>query len=153
MEDTKGTWPTDSTKQGSCGLTETEEAGTEPARVCPWSAYMLWRLAWCVGFLTVRVVCLFCLLLGLYSPCWVALSHLNMRALPCFCYILEACSFLKRIGGGVQLGEMGDRKSGGRGNCGWDDCMREESIFNLKNCCKYTVYFNQSKVPALIWDH
>lgn len=70
-----------------------------------------------------------------------------------FCSILEACSFLKRIGGGVQLGEMGDRKSGGRGNCGWDDCMREESIFNLKNCCKYTVYFNQSKVPALIWDH
>ena len=48
MEDTRRTWPTESTKQGSHGLTETEAAIMDPALVCTRSSdYILWLLASC----------------------------------------------------------------------------------------------------------
>jgi hypothetical protein len=47
IKDTRRTWPTESTKQGSQGLTETEMTVTEPAWVSARSsAYTLWLLAW-----------------------------------------------------------------------------------------------------------
>jgi hypothetical protein len=48
MEGTRRTWPTESTKQGSHGLLETEVASTVPTRVCTRSSmHMLYSLAWC----------------------------------------------------------------------------------------------------------
>lgn len=41
MEDTQRTWSTESIKQGSRGLTDTEDKRE--------SAYMLWLLAWYFG--------------------------------------------------------------------------------------------------------
>lgn len=38
MEDTRRTWYTESNKQGSCGLTETEAASTRAVRVYPRSS-------------------------------------------------------------------------------------------------------------------
>lgn len=47
MGDTRRTWPTESTKQGPYGLTETKSTSTGPASVCSRaSVYMLWVLAW-----------------------------------------------------------------------------------------------------------
>lgn len=46
MEDTRS-WPTESTKQGSCGLTETETVSTGTAWACRRSSEcLLWLLAW-----------------------------------------------------------------------------------------------------------
>lgn len=36
VEDTRGTWPTESTKQGSWVLTETEAATTESSQAFTW---------------------------------------------------------------------------------------------------------------------
>lgn len=46
MDDTRSTWATKSSKQGSHGLTETEVARTGSSRGCPRSSeLMLWLLA------------------------------------------------------------------------------------------------------------
>jgi hypothetical protein len=52
------------------------------------------------------------------------------------CYLLEACSFLKGNGGGVDLGEekcAGEKagRHGRRGNCG-QDVLYERRIFSIK---------------------
>lgn len=48
MEDTRRTWLTGSTKQGSRGFTETEAPSTGPVWFCPRSsAHILSLLAWC----------------------------------------------------------------------------------------------------------
>lgn len=50
MEDTSRTWPTESIKKGSHGLTEIKAASTGHAWVWTTSfAYMLRLLAWCRG--------------------------------------------------------------------------------------------------------
>ena len=46
MEDTRRTWPTESTKEDSYGLIETEVAGLGSAGICTKSS-MLWLSAWC----------------------------------------------------------------------------------------------------------
>ena len=64
MENSKRTWPTETTKQGSYGLTRTEVASKVPSRVFTiGSVYMVWLLAWSfVGLLKVGVVSLILLL-------------------------------------------------------------------------------------------
>ena len=79
------------------------------------------------------------------SSYWASLSSLIRGCLPCFtassfvmfgCYLLEACSFLKGNGGGVDLGEekcAGEKagRHGRRGNCG-QDVLYEIRIFSIK---------------------
>lgn len=49
MEETRIAWPTELTKQGSRGPTETEAASMGTAGVCTRSSVcMLWLLAWCL---------------------------------------------------------------------------------------------------------
>lgn len=49
MEDTRRTWLTESTKQGSQGFTEAKIASMELSQVCTrCSANMFWLLAWCL---------------------------------------------------------------------------------------------------------
>jgi hypothetical protein len=51
MEDTRRTWPSESTEQSSCELTETEAASSWPTGVCTrLSTYILWLLVlWFYG--------------------------------------------------------------------------------------------------------
>lgn len=49
------------------------------------------------------------------------------------CCLLEAYSFLKRGGAGVDLGDREELGGEERGNCGLVVPNREESIFNKKN--------------------
>lgn len=77
-------------------------------------------------------------LLGLFPSCWVILSSLGVRVLPCLiafccvpfaCYLLEAFSFLKGewISGEMRQGG-GSERSGGRGSCG-QELLYERRIY------------------------
>jgi hypothetical protein len=105
MESTRKIGPTESAKQCSQGLTETEAASAEPAGDCTRrSVYVFWlfSLVFLWGF--CESWCVLYLLSGLFSSCWVSLSRFSVRAFALsnwmlFCLfgfcLLEACSFLK----------------------------------------------------------
>ena len=96
MEDSRRTWPNESTKQESYGLTENEEASTERlAWFCPRaSAYVLsvslvflWEKLLIVEADMSLCVCSW----GSFSY-WIALSSLNMRA-----FALSHCVLLGHV--------------------------------------------------------
>lgn len=80
------------------------------------SPYMLCLLVWCfhgTANCRSRCVSLFCLLLGVFPPVRLPSPALVWQFLPClilFCFVvfggclLEDCSFLMRVGGGLDMG-------------------------------------------------
>lgn len=113
FHDSVGTWPTESTKEGSYGLTETAWVCIRP------SAYKLWLLAWCFygtpnsgsRGISDSFACSWNSFPPIGLPCTVSI----WRVFPCLivpclvvfsCCLQEACSFLKgNGGGGADLGE------------------------------------------------
>jgi hypothetical protein len=91
MEDTRRPWPTESTKQGSYGFTETEAASTESALVCPrFSEYMY--DSYCGKCISTSFACSWdsFLLIGLSSL--ASIEGLS----PCLivsCFVLFGCCF------------------------------------------------------------
>lgn len=77
---------------GSCDLTESEGASTEPAWVCSsFSAYTLQLLDWCfVGLLIVGTDMSLTCLLALDSHFLILSCLVNTFALPC-CYLFLSC--------------------------------------------------------------
>lgn len=107
--DIRRTWPTESNKQGSHGLKETEMSSVGPACICiKSSVHMLWLLACCAcenPNSRSRCISDSCLLQQLFSSYWTAVWSLDRRTLFCLivtcfvlssCHFLETCSFLKR---------------------------------------------------------
>lgn len=101
LEDTGRPWLSESPKQGSNGLTETEEAVMVPTwffirslYVCQGHEFVL-----LVGLLKVRLAVsdFFCMLLGLFSSCWVVMSNFNVIILLhlIFYFAMFACYFSK----------------------------------------------------------
>lgn len=131
-------WPTESTKQGSHGLTETEMSSVGPAWIIRKSSvYILWLLACCAcenSDSRNRCISDSCPLQQLFCFYWTAVSSLDRRTFVlsyCIffvlssCHFLETCSFLKRRSWGHGSGREGRwvgaaRKSGLRGSCCWD---------------------------------
>lgn len=97
LKDTRA-WPMETTKQGSCGLTETKIASTRTVQVCTRSSvYILRLLAWHFCRTNSRrgsVSDSPCLFQRLFSSYWVVLASLDMRAFTCltiFCFVLFGC--------------------------------------------------------------
>lgn len=86
VEDTRRTWFTESTKQGSYRLTETKEASMGTARVCTRSSNIyIYIMAVSLVFLhDGEGVSLFFLHLGLLSSYWGALPSPHVRAFGLF---------------------------------------------------------------------
>lgn len=88
VKDTRRTRPTESSKQGSKGLTETEVAISEWAWA-RFSAYMLWLFS--LGFLSLSsengASPNLSLTLGTFFSFWVASSSLDVRVCA-YCYAM-----------------------------------------------------------------
>lgn len=83
MENTRRTWLTGLTTQGSRGFTETEAPSTGPEWFCTRSsAHILSLLAWCFLELLpvgVGISLTFLPALGIFSSYWVSFSGLGVR--------------------------------------------------------------------------
>lgn len=144
MEGTTETWPTESTKQCSHGLTKAEPASPGPAMFCRRSSrYMLWLIVWCFcgthisgkGCVSDSSVCSSDCFppIGLTSPALIRefLPYIVSRFVLLGCYLLEFCPFQKRETEEELIWEGGEGVEGRKTLIGMY-FKREESIFNLK---------------------
>lgn len=148
MEVTRRVWPTESSKQSSCGLTETQGASTCSAWVCPSSsAHMLWLLAWCWCFCETpnswsgcvfnSFACSWDFFFSILLGCLVQIGYEGFHFVlfyPIFvmfgCCVLETCSFPK----GNRANGSGEARRGCSGGVEegkmWTGCIvREENLF------------------------
>lgn len=118
IEDTKRTWPSESTRQVSHRFTETEGASAGLARLCTKSsASLLWWRAWCFCGIPSNgkeyVSDSFAYSLDYFSPVGLSCAHFISGLLPCLsisCYVLYGCgpleafSFIRKKQRGIGFG-------------------------------------------------
>ena len=149
MEDTRRTRPSESTKQGSYELTETEAASTGPTWVCPRSFACIYNAAFTLVSLWDSWMCepvglwLLCLLLGSFHsagmPCpvsmwWVLLYLIIFHCVMFGCHLSEPCSFLMRN----RKGSGGMRRWRGTGI--GDIIWKKNNLFSIKGKKEHVNY-------------